>query len=356
MYDPHGDQAPSLPYGLASAPQPITGTADASSAPARRQRTRLAIITLLVFAAILPESIETFNTTPLRIVSDPLTLPFLMAFYGSADLLVRELLRRRPLRWSAMLLLGIAFGFVNEGIIANTWYSVTPTGYAMIHGVDWAWAVALTLFHMVFSVVVPIIFVELLFPRIADRLWLGRKGLVAFTLLFLLISSLGLFAPKYSVYKPPVVLATVALVVAALLLPRARPRRLRDAAAPHLWTLHLAGFAGFLLFFLVIYLIPDKLSHPGADPGGIELVAIGADLALFFVCLAVVRRWTGRSGWGRRQTFALLAGVIALSVPLSLLNQDARAGFSFALTLPCLALLIWQSWRLARLQKASGKL
>lgn len=228
---------------------------------------------------------------------------------------------------------------------------MTPTGYALINGVDWAWAAALTLFHTVFSVVVPILFVELLFPRLAGRPWLGRKSIVAFALLFVLVSSLGIVdskARQYLVYKPPVVLAIVALVVLALLLPRPRPRVLRAAAAPRLWTLRVAGFAGMVLFFLIIFLVPAVLSPRLADPGGVELLAIAADVALFVAGLAVVRRWSGCSGWGARHTFALIAGAIALSVPLSLLNPDARLGFSFAFTLPCFALLIYQSRRLAR--------
>jgi len=340
------------PYGPPTlgpllAPPPYPSAAP----PARRLRTWPAILALLFFAAILPESVETFNTTLLRIVTESSTLPWLMAFYGSGGLLVRELLRRRPLRWSAVLLLGAAFGFVNEGIIANTWYHVTPTGYSLINGVDWAWAVALTIFHMVFSVVVPILFVELLFPRLAARPWLGRKGIVAFALLFVLVSSLGIVDPHargYLVYKPPVVLAIIALVVVALLLPRPRPRALRNAAAPRLWTLRVAGFAGMLVFFLAIFLVPAALSPRIADPGGVQLVAIAADVALFFACLAIVRRWSGRSGWSQRHTFALIAGAIALSAPLSLLEPSARLGFSFALTLPFLVLLIYQSRRLAR--------
>jgi len=361
MADSLGTQAfrsPSIPRDAETLPAPPPYPSAAPPArPSRRLRTWPAILALLFFAAILPECIETFNTTPLRIVTEPVTLPFLMAFYGSADVLVRELLRRRPLRWSAVLLLGIAFGFVNEGIIANTWYSVTPKGYALINGVDWAWAAALTFFHTVFSVVVPILFVELLFPRLAHRAWLGRKGIVAFATLFLLVSSLGIVdskARQYLVYKTPVVLATVALVVLALLLPRATPRALRAAAAPRLWTLRVAGFAGMMLFFLIIFLVPDSLAPRIADPGRVQLIAIAADVAAFLAGLAVVRRWSGRSGWGPRHTFALLAGALALSVPLSLLNPDARLGFSFAFTLPCFALLIYQSRRLKRLQEMAA--
>jgi hypothetical protein len=316
--------------------------------PRRTRRTWPAILALLFFAAILPECVETFNTTPLTIVTQPITLPFLMAFYGSADLLVRELLHRRPLGWSAVLLLGVAFGFVNEGIIANTWYSVTPTGYSLLGGIDWAWAVALTIFHTAFSVVVPILFVEGLFPDLADRAWVGRKGIVTFALIFVLVSSLGVLSDTDRVYKLPVVLAVVVLVVAAVLLPRARPRMLSLRAVPRLWTLRVAGFAGLLLFFLTIYLVPAVLALLIADPVRVQIVAIPVDVALFLSGVTRVRRWSGRAAWGKRQTGALIAGVLALSVPLSLLDPGARVGLSFAVTLPVVTLVIWESRRLSR--------
>lgn len=109
MQDPLGAQAFGAPtVAWASQALPAPPAYPSAAPPARRLRTWPAILALLFFAAILPESVETFNTTPLRIVTDRATLPFLMAFYGSADVLVRELLRRRPLRWSAVLLLGAA--------------------------------------------------------------------------------------------------------------------------------------------------------------------------------------------------------------------------------------------------------
>jgi hypothetical protein len=310
-------------------------------------RTWPAILALLLLGALIPESIATTNTTPLKIVAAPITLPFLVAFYGTADLLVRELLRRRPLRWSAVLLLGAAFGFVNEGIIADTWYYVTPTGYTLINGVDYAWATALTIFHTVFSVVVPVLFVELLFPRLAAQPWLGRGGIIACIIVFALVSSLGVLAPQDRVYKLPVLLGVAALVALALVLPRARPRTLRPGPAPHLWWLRVAGFVGMTAFFTAIYALPPILKQTLGDPGGVAASAIAADIAGFFVCLGVVRRWSGSVGWGRPQTLALISGALLVSILLSVLLPDARAGLSPLLTIPFLALLIWQARHLA---------
>lgn len=319
------------------------------AASAYPQRTRLAILALLFFAALIPESIATWNTPPSRMLAEPLALPFEMAFYGSADLLIREVWRRRPLRWGALLLLGIAFGFVNEGIIANTWYTVTPTkGYAPINGVDYAWAVALTVFHAVMSTVVPILFVELLFPRLSGHPWLGRKGIVAFAILFALVSSLGIIAQQYRVYKPPVLAAIGLLVVVALLLPRARPRMLRSRAAPRLWTLRLAGFAGYATFFVALYIVPRLLDRAVADPGGVNLLMVVIDLALFFICLGVVRRWTGRAGWGPRQTLALISGALCVTIFLS---PTALATGSPLLAFPFLALLVWMARRMGKRER-----
>jgi len=323
---------------------------------APRERTWLAILALLLFAALIPESIATWNTPPLRMVVEPQSLPFLMAYYGSADLLIREAWRRRSLRRGALLMLGVAFGFVNEGIIANTWYSVTPTGYSLIHGVDYAWAVALTIFHAVMSTVVPILFVETLFPRLAARPWLGRKGIAAFAALFALVSSLGLINPTaraYLVYKPPVVAAIAALVVVALLLPRARPRALRAKLAPRLWALRLAGFAGYAAFFFALYAVPPMLARLVGDPGRATLLAIAVDLAFFFACLGVARRWTGRAGWGPRQALALISCALCLTIGLSVVHSEALAGGAPLLTLPFLALLVWMAWRTGRHKAAT---
>ena len=44
---------------------------------------------------------------------------FLSAFYGSIALGVREFMHRHSARWASVLLLGMAAGAVNEGIIAG---------------------------------------------------------------------------------------------------------------------------------------------------------------------------------------------------------------------------------------------
>lgn len=228
----------------------------------KRRRIWPAILTLYVLAAIIPECVATYNTTPRALLFNPTLFFFLTAFYGSANLLIRELIRRRRRRWACLLLLGAAFGFINEGIIAGTWYTVIPGGYAMIGGVDWAWAVALTAFHTLYSVVIPILLVEAIFPDLADRPWLKRRGLIGFSLLLALTTTLGLLAPAYRLDRFLVLLAVIVLTIIALRLPLvSKPGQQSAREAPRLGRLRVAGFGGTLLFFGAIIFVPALLAH-----------------------------------------------------------------------------------------------
>ena len=172
-----------------------------------RLRTWPARIAFCLFAGLIPESIATFNNVLRNYIVAPATLFFIAAFYGFADALIREALIRRRIGWAGILLLGIAFGAINEGIVAVTWFRVVPTGYTIIHGVDFVWAVALTIFHSTISTVVPIALSQVLFPRIADRSWLGRKGMITVGIVLALETSLGFVKATYRINQVPVIIS-----------------------------------------------------------------------------------------------------------------------------------------------------
>src|SRR5690348_2187059 len=99
-------------------------TAPSVEAPlslAPRQRLWPAILTLLLLGGLIPETIATSNTPLIAYLADPKLLLFLCAFYGCAALLLRDAWRARNLGWASMILLGVSFGAMNEGVIAGTW-------------------------------------------------------------------------------------------------------------------------------------------------------------------------------------------------------------------------------------------
>lgn len=306
------------------------------------------ILALYVLGAIIPECVATFNTAPRSFLFNPLSFFFLTAFYGSANLLIRELIRGYPRRLTSLLLLGIAFGFVNEGMIAGTWYTVVPEGYLLLGGIDWAWAVALTAFHTIYSVILPIFLVEALFPAMARVAWLRRKGFIGFSVLFGLTTSLTFLQPAYRLERFLVFLTVIVLVIIALGLPFSEQSRPLDLGTlPGLGRLRLAGLVGTLLYFGSIFLVPAMLAHT-LFPVSPMLSQVLIILSIFLVCaflLVMVRRWSAHRAWGHRQALALITGALLPAILLSLFLPRMWLVAQPAATLPCLVLLLWAAYR-----------
>lgn len=320
---------------------------------ARRQRTWYVVLIFCFFAAIIPETIATTSTSVAKIVTHVPDLFFIMAFYGPADLLIREALIRRRLGWGSLVLLGVAFGFVNEGVVAGTWYTNQYAGYAYLGQIDYAWAVALTVFHVFVSVILPIAFFEALFPSRAGKPLLRRRGVVLSAIIFLLVTSLVAFVPAYRVYRFAVFALALVLAFIAIRLPAAPPRRLSQEQPPRLWQVRLTGFFASVAYFAAIYVVPQitlKLAGPrivAAQFADMVVVVLFAALLL-----AIGRRWTGRAGWSPRHTLALIAGALSFPILLFLL-PPLWPTLEPLITLPFLALVIGLDLHLRRRERAT---
>lgn len=324
-------------------------TETAPPAP-RRRRAWYVVFIFCFFAAIIPETLTTTSTSVAKIITQPASLPFVMLFYGLADLLIREALVRRRLGWVSLIVLGIAFGFMNEGVIAGTWYTVKPDGYAFLGQINYAWAVALTVFHVFISVIAPIAFIETMFPSRAGLPLLSRRGIIISSIVFPLLTSVFLFVESYRPYRVVVFALALTLAIIALRLPAARPR-LQSATTPppSLWRLRWAGFFTMLGFFVLIYAIPPiTLKLAGAH----VIVAQVADIVIFVLFSALLlfagRRLTGRTGWSLRHTLALITGMLAFPSLLTLALPLFWPTLEFFATVPCFMLLILLDRRLKR--------
>jgi hypothetical protein len=323
-------------------------TATIPPAP-RRRRTWYVVLTLCFFAAVIPETLTTTSTSVAKIITQPASLPFIMLFYGLADLLIREALVRRRLGWVSLILLGIAFGFINEGVIAGTWYTVKNNGYAFVGQIDFAWAVALTVFHLFVSVIAPIAFIETIFPAHAGLPLLRRRGIIISSVVFLLLTTVFLFVESYRPYRILVFALALMLAIIALRLPAARPRLLSATQPPSLWRLRWVGFFTMLGFFVLIYAIPPiTLKLAGAHVAAAQ----AADIVIFVLFSALLlfigRRWTRRTGWSLRHTLALITGVLAFPSLLTIALPFFWPTLEFFATVPCLLLLILLDRRLKR--------
>jgi len=395
------------PQPWASAPTIPQSPAVPTSAPRHAPRDAprwLIIVVFCLFAGLIPETIVTSSTSPLKIVLNPLSLPFIALFYGTADLIIREIIVRRRAGLASVLLLGVAFGFVNEGVAAGTWYTVRPQGYLFIGGVDWTWALSLTIFHTIISVIVPIAFIEIAFPFIRGKPLLRRFGIIVCAVLFLGFALLVALTPQYRPYRLAALAVAVLLALLALALSRRRtpalefptpapttqpltpplyagmapapyplgaqpsaypgppmtphpsapqsPARANARSLPGLWRLRIVGFVAMFAYFFVIYIFPPVVAALlKSAPIGL-LIAQGIDaVALLMFAVVVIRQgwvWSRRAGWSPRQNLALLIGGVTFTTLVMFIPGQIALGEPFV-AVPFYALLIALTWRWQRL-------
>ena len=65
-------------------------------------------------------------------ITQPILWPFLLLIYGPGALFIRDSVRRRKRGWESVVLLGAAYGFVEEGLALQSLYNPTLFGAA-----DW---------------------------------------------------------------------------------------------------------------------------------------------------------------------------------------------------------------------------
>lgn len=335
----------------------------AERAPRPRPLPRwLVILVFCVFAGLIAETFVTTSTSPVDILSRPYIVPFNIVLYGAFDLLAREILVRRRAGLASALLLGAAYGFINEGVAAGTWYVVHPQGYIFIGRVDWAWALALTIFHAAISVFAPIAFIEIVFPSIRGQPLLRRRGIVTCIVLLLgcLAIAILVLAPLPLIvfpYRMAVLAVAILFSLIAWALPSRRANIAASAPAPNpgapaaaptmrplpgLWRLRIAGFLAMFGFFFLTNFVPTVVGALLPSQPRSLLIAQGVYVVVFLAFSALVFRqgwsWSQRAGWSPRQNLALLIGGVTFTTLLLNLTE-APMGEIFS-TLPFYALLI----------------
>jgi hypothetical protein len=94
-----------------------------------------------------------------------------LGLYGPAVLLIREAKVRWHKGWATVLLLGAAYGILEEGIALSTLFNSTagPVGqlgfYGHWLGVNWIWTSGILTVHMLFSISIPILLLGIALPE-----------------------------------------------------------------------------------------------------------------------------------------------------------------------------------------------
>jgi hypothetical protein len=203
-----------------------------------------AVITLALLSPLIAEFLS--GSLSLEQIA---AMPVMLAMYGGGAVLIREVVRRSGRGWPSILLLGLAYALIEEGLADQSLFNPNFDGLRLIDpgfipalGIGVPWTIYVLAIHVIWSIAVPIALAEGLFPSIAGERWLGIgvgvvaffyvAGVAAITLFF----ARNFFAAPAQIAGALILAAVFAL--AAFLLPRPQA----EARLPHAWISGVVGF------------------------------------------------------------------------------------------------------------------
>jgi hypothetical protein len=286
------------------------------------------------------------------------TLPM----YGCGALLIRELSRRWGRGWLTILVLGIAYGVVEEGLGDMSLFNPNFYGEHLLRygnwlGIGWPWWLFVLTLHTVWSIGVSIALGEALFTARGAAPWLGKRGLALCGIVFALGVAFVHFAAGggYQLTTGQLVLSLVlvATLAAVAFLPlwhRGTRATAAQRKAPSPWVAGAAAFALTGAFMALTRPLSDALHLPAG-------VLVAGYLALYALAILALLRWSRRSGWGPEHRFALASGSLLtyvwygfVQVPHDALDLVGQAVFA----LLALCILILASRRMRTDKRVPG--
>lgn len=293
---------------------------------------------------IAPVFGELFSgSTPLNEYLSPFVIVIFGMLYGSGAILVREAVVRWRKGCPSLLLLGMAYGIYEEGLMVRSffdpnWVDLGKLGvYGRVAGVNWVWAEHLTIYHAVISIAAAIVFTEMLYPDRRWLSWVGERGLIWNLLAFVATLPIGgLLNP----YNAPDIWLGMCWMVIILLVFTARhlPTAKKEGLPSHVSRPRRYGviaFLGTFLHFFIVYFTAEQNS-----PHFIVSMFIIAlsDLLVLWLIL----RWSGNGRkWDDRHRFALIIGTLSYFLIFGPITTDGQYPIMYVSNPVFLAILWW---------------
>lgn len=254
----------------------------------------------------------------------PFGLTVLLALYGSGAVVVRELRVRWHKGVGSVLLLGAAYGVLEEGLMVTSWFSPfwVDLGVMGVYGrwlgVNWVWAEMLTIYHAVFSITVPILLVKLAFPNRREERWVGKK---LFAVLVVVLGVLTVFGNilfsymmKYWTPLPQLVFGVALMVFFGYLAHRLRAdwSQQGQRALPKPRVFWVVSTVVSFAFFLGFYTLPSVVPW--------QVLMLYGPL-LVFVLVRFLRRYNWREKISDMHVLALTSGALSWMIVFAVLQE-----------------------------------
>ena len=322
-------------------------------------------LVLLLLAPAVGELLS--GSSPPAEFFQPLGFTVMTVLYGCGALICRELKVMWGKGVGSLVLLGCAYAVVEEGLMVASFFNPdwvdlgALRGFGRALGVNWVWAVELTLYHAFFSVATSVLLVELMYPGEKAKQWLSGRGFKVAAGAFLLdvVGGLALFGHLLH-YYPPVPQYLLFVGVAALFVHAARRLPadwLRRGTRPMRRPIYYAAlsFITALFSFLIFAALPNVSEAPYMP------LAVSASGVL--LVWGVVRHLRGHE-WrkaGRSRLLGLVSGPVLLFIagtPIQELDasrvDDASGMMLVGAAFLALLALLWLRVR-ARDTRLSGR-
>ncbi|MFI6426955.1 hypothetical protein [Promicromonospora sp. NPDC050880] len=295
--------------------------------------------------ALLTTVCAELTFTAVAVPSAWLLLPLLLVMYGAGVLVVREAAVRAGGGWPTLVLLGLVYQLAEDGLglqalTSPDMYGAADWGLRAL-GVNWSYWVSQVGVHVVFSVLVPVLLTDLLFPAHRGRPYLRAGGLAGVGLLAVL-GVVGLRVviswtedPGYLTPWGWTAAYVVAMVLLAWLALRVVPRVRMTVPAPAA-SVPRPGVVGAVLglatVVFLLLLLPPGLA-PASPFEGTALPLVVPVTAGALVGLGagwVVLCWTAAPDWGDRHRVWLAGGILVGHTAFMMPGSPATAAVGAA--------------------------
>jgi hypothetical protein len=304
-------------------------------------------LALFLLAPVIGELLS--GSAPPAEFFTPFGFLMIVCLYGSGAVVIRELKTRWKKGIGSILLLGAAYGVLEEALLVTSWFSPywTDLGQMAVYGrwlnINWVWAEMLTIYHAVFSITIPILLVELAYPNKRDENWIGKKLLILLVGVLFALTVFGywLFSTlmKYWTPLPQYLIGTAIMITFIYLARRLPPDWGTHGQKPlpkpiNLW---LIAAAASFAFFLGFYSSPSLIPWPLA-------ILYGILLTILFT--KFITRYNWREKPNNMHTLALCSGALTfflIFAPLQELDKtrtDNTQGMILVAVASAIALII----------------
>lgn len=223
------------------------------------------IVTLALLTPGIPEYLTGSSPVSL-LVLDPfrflIGLALNMGLYTMGALLIREFAVRFRKGWGSVLLLGSAYGILEEGIAVHTFFQTSgnPAGflatYGRFIGINGVWAIGITAFHALFSIALPLMILDLAYPKWKGKSLITLRGIiVALVVLFgtvLVLNSYAGFKPSTAWYAVLAFIGIAFVYSAYKLEFNPSKNRFADLIGKHCFLAGISGFGAYALYTLIL--------------------------------------------------------------------------------------------------------